>query len=385
MINQIYATNFSKMAQTSSILENVKEYYGKVLESSSDLKTGNEVCNKNLSVENKYICRAISEVHQAVSAKYYGCGLCIPPGVEGACILDLGSGSGRDCFAVSKLVGPDGSVVGIDMTKEQVDVANTYIEYHTERFGFKQPNVKFVEGYCEDLIGAGLKKDSFDIIISNCVINLCPEKEIVLREAFNVLKPGGELYFSDMYTDTLQSDAVREDKVLWGEGFAGSLHWKQFHDITKKIGFSSPCIVSCSPIRVDREDFKKKLGEAKYCSVTYRLFKPIPTQPKDIDSLVQNGVGFVTYKGQILYHEESFKFDHRLTLQKGVKTAVPVQVILTLLSSRFSEEFSFETPAAGDKVSCCYTWRVLEDPFDVLKKMEEIDGPLKYCQKIKGT
>ena len=373
------------MAQKSSILESVKEYYGKVLESSSDLKTGNEVCNKNLSADNKYICRAISEVHQAVSAKYYGCGLCIPPALQRANILDLGSGSGRDCFAVSKLVGPAGNVVGIDMTKEQVDVANTYIEYHTERFGFKQPNVKFVEGYCEDLIGAGLEKDSFDVIISNCVINLCPDKETVLREAFNVLKPGGELYFSDMYTDTLQSDIVREDKVLWGEGFAGSLHWKQFHDITKKIGFSAPCIVSCSPIRVDREDFKKKLGEAKYCSVTYRLFKPNVNQANDVKIFAQSGVGFVTYRGQILHHEDSFKFDHRLTLQKGARTAVPAQVMSMLLSSRFSEEFDFEAAGTDDKACCRYTWIDLEDPFDVLKRMAEKDGQLTFCQKIKRT
>ena len=365
-----------------SILENVKEYYGTVLKSRDDLKS--QVCYKKDLIDNKYVCKAISEVHSDVSAKYYGCGLCIPPRVNGANILDLGSGSGRDCFAVSKLAGINGKVVGIDMIGEQVDVANTYIPYHQEKFGFDKPNVKFVEGYVEDLQSAGLENDYFDIIISNCVVNLCPDKEAVLSAAFSVLKPGGELYFSDMYTDTHQSNIVKGNKTLWGEGFAGSLHWKQLHEIANKIGYSTPCLVSCSPIKIVREDFKQMLGDAKYCSATYRLFKPLTSLPRDDDPTCQSGVGLVTYKGEILHHEELFNFDHMLTLLKGVETSVPIEKINILVSSRYAEEFEFKVEKNDISYDSCNEWNCVENPFDVIKKKVESGQEVKCCQKTKG-
>jgi arsenite methyltransferase len=100
-----------------------------------------------------------------VEAKYYGCGLVVPTVLDGMRILDLGSGSGRDCFILSKLVGESGSVIGVDMTEEQISTARTYIEHHTTKFGYKKPNIEFRKGYIEKLDELGFEDNTFDIIM----------------------------------------------------------------------------------------------------------------------------------------------------------------------------------------------------------------------------
>ncbi|EDL94363.1 arsenic (+3 oxidation state) methyltransferase, isoform CRA_c, partial [Rattus norvegicus] len=109
------------------------------------------------------------------------------------------------------------------MTKVQVEVAKAYLEYHTEKFGFQTPNVTFLHGQIEMLAEAGIQKESYDIVISNCVINLVPDKQKVLREVYQVLKYGGELYFSDVYASLEVSEDIKSHKVLWGMCSVSSL------------------------------------------------------------------------------------------------------------------------------------------------------------------
>ena len=363
------------MADSTEVLENVKDYYGKVLQSTSDLKT--QACVTPGKALNKYVRNAISEVHPEVTARYYGCGLVIPPGVHGTRVLDLGSGSGRDCYALSKLVGKSGEVVGVDMTSEQIEVANQYIEHHTTKFGYDKPNVSFVQGYIDKLSEAGLQTDYFDIVVSNCVINLTPDKKAVLSEVHKVLKPGGELYFSDVYTDTELSDEVRKDKVLWGECISGALHWKTLHSLAKEVGFTKPYLVSCSPINIDRDDFKQVLGDAKFCSATYRLFK-LPEKPKKV------GGGKIIYNGEIPGHEESFQFDHKTELTSGNPACLSGEVLTVISNSRLSEEFELDP---GVKEVCCVKISDGVDPFVVIgekeSKGEKIEavccGPSACC------
>lgn len=139
---------------------------------------------------------AIKLLNPEVEATYYGCGLVIPQLLDGLRVLDLGSGTGRDCFILSKLVGEHGSVVGVDMTDEQLAKANAQVEYHTKAFGYAKPNVEFKKGYIEKLEELGLEPNSFDLIISNCVINLSPDKSAVLKGAYGLLKPGGGAFTS---------------------------------------------------------------------------------------------------------------------------------------------------------------------------------------------
>jgi 2-polyprenyl-3-methyl-5-hydroxy-6-metoxy-1,4-benzoquinol methylase len=199
----------------------VSKYYGKELASSDDLKT-NACCTAGSPP--KYIQDAINKINPEVVSKYYGCGLCLPQyPLEGAKILDLGCGAGRDVYIASQLVGPSGKVVGVDMTEEQLAVAKKHQEYHADKFGFS--NVEFRQGYLEELSDLQLEPGSFDVIISNCVINLCTDKDAVLKECLNLLKPGGELYFSDVYSNRRVPKSLQENEVLWGECLSGALYW----------------------------------------------------------------------------------------------------------------------------------------------------------------
>lgn len=139
----------------------------------------------------------LGNIHPEVLSRYYGCGLVCPPLLDGCRVLDLGSGSGRDVYALSQLVGATGEVIGVDMTDEQLSVANQHKQYHSDQFGFD--NVTFLKGYIEKLDELGLEPSSFDVIVSNCVINLSPDKDAVLAGISRLLKPGGEFYFSDVY------------------------------------------------------------------------------------------------------------------------------------------------------------------------------------------
>lgn len=111
-------------------------------------------------------------------AKYYGCGICIPDCLEGRKVVDLGSGSGRDVFIISQLVGDKGKVVGVDMTAEQLKVAREGVSHHESKAsekGLSFGSVDFVEGYIEDfnkLLPEDMKDEGVDVVVSNCVINL---------------------------------------------------------------------------------------------------------------------------------------------------------------------------------------------------------------------
>jgi SAM-dependent methyltransferase len=197
------------------------------------------------------LAAVLRRVPAAVTEKFYGCGAPLPLGVDGLRVLDLGSGSGRDCYAAAALVGESGTVVGLDMTDEQLEVARAHAaDFCANELGYASANMRFVKGYMEDLAAAGVGDASVDLIISkcvaafgvrtprfgpetgrrnttnpnlnpklapSCVINLSPDKPAVLREAYRALAPGGELYFSDVYADRRVPKAAQKDEV--GRGF----------------------------------------------------------------------------------------------------------------------------------------------------------------------
>jgi len=250
--------------------EEVSEYYGSTLEKSDDLKT-NACCTIKCYPE--HIQNGLAMIHDEVLEKYYGCGLTIPDELEGLRVLDLGSGSGRDCYLVSYLVGEQGSAVGIDMTDEQLDVARRHIDYHTEKFGYESPNVEFKKGLIEKLDEVGLADASFDVAISNCVINLCPDKPAALREIFRVLKPGGQFYFSDVYSDQPVPEHLVNDPVLYGECLSGALSESNFIQMAVAVGFRKPEEIERSVITIDNDDVSQKVGDLKFNSITYSVFK----------------------------------------------------------------------------------------------------------------
>ncbi|KAK2815760.1 hypothetical protein Q5P01_026227 [Channa striata] len=347
----------------NSVHVDVKDYYGRVLKKTLDLKSN--ACVAPAQPVPGFIRQALQNVHPEVTARYYGCGLVVPECLEGCRILDLGSGSGRDCYMLSQLVGEKGHVTGIDMTEEQLEVARRYVDYHMQEFGFNKPNVSFVQGYIESLTEAGLQNNSFDIIISNCVVNLSPDKKRVLAEAYSVLKDGGELYFSDVYSSRRLTEEIKNHKVLWGECLGGALWWEDLLRLAEEVGFSPPRLVTANVITVDNKDLQDILGDFKFVSATYRLFKV----PKGNAQSRQ-----VVYNGTITGVEDRFVFDCQYTFKVDEVVAVDGEVANILMQSRFVEDFTFQQ-LGGPSGPCGLKPKAsIVNPFELVSQLEK-QGP----------
>ncbi|KAG9484870.1 hypothetical protein GDO78_008137 [Eleutherodactylus coqui] len=305
--------------------EDVKEYYGKYLKNSKYLRT-NACVTPSKSVP-KFIQDALTEVHEEVSSCYYGCGLMVPECLENCRILDLGSGSGRDCYMLSELVGPKGHITGIDMTVEQVKLSRNYIDYHMKKFGYQKANINFVNGYIEDLKAAGIGEHSYDIII-------------------------------DVYSNNPVPDELKQNKVLWGECISGALSWNDLYMIAEEIGFSPPRLVTSSCITVNNKELEAIIGDLKFVSATFRLFK-----------LPQNPVkekGMVIYNGGITGYENEMQFDINFTFKEGEATSVDEDLWCILKTSRFSDEFLFQPSGKEITPAQCYLEKeIIKDPFQL--------------------
>ena len=299
--------------------ESVKEYYGKILSSTSSLKTS--ACTAS-SKPHPIILAALRSVPQSVKEKYYGCGSAVPLGIEGLDLLELGSGSGQDCYVAASLVGPNGSVIGVDMTEEQLLVARDGLAAFASSLEY-QPKLEFRQGLIEDLQGAGINSESLDVIISNCVVNLSPRKvrpnlhvecfeivktflqDLVLKEAYRALRFGGEFFFSDVYCDRRLPDSVRKHEVLWGECIAGAMYTNDFLHLCRDVGFSDPRQMEVHPIAVEDPELLQVTGNAKFFSITFRLFKIA-----GLERLCEDYGQVAIYKGTIPGHPHSYILDH---------------------------------------------------------------------------
>jgi len=297
------------------------------LEKSEDLKTN--ACKTGAKMP-KYIRDELKRLHPEVIAKYYGCGLCIPTKLEGLRVLDLGSGSGRDVYLLSSLVGAKGSVVGVDMTDEQLDVARTHLDYHANEFGYA--NVSFVQAFIEDL--SSIADNSVDLVVSNCVVNLAKNKDSVLAEVYRVLRPGGELYFSDVYSDRRIPQKLVDDEVLYGECLSGALYVGDFVSKAKAAGFKDPRLVSDSRVTVQNKAIQAQLGPIRFFSATYRLWK--------IDSLDDNCEDYgqaVMYRGTVKEEPGALALDAHHVFESGRVVPVCRNTYLMLRESRFASDF----------------------------------------------
>lgn len=316
-----------------AIKTKVKEYYGQVLTATSDLQT-TACCDASNTPD--WLKQPMANIHDEVASKYYGCGLVAPENLESTRILDLGSGSGRDCYLLAQLVGEQGFVLGVDMTDEQLEVANTHLEYHREKFGFAQSNVEFKKGYIEKLNELDLVDNSFDIIISNCVINLSSDKAAVFREAYRVLKEGGEMYFSDVYASKRMPQELIDDPVLYGECLSGALYWRDFLNLARQFGFADVRLVESHPIDAQNAELESKTEGIDFYSATYRLFK-IP----ELESNCEEYGQAVKYLGTVAQHERFLSLDKDHKFETGRITSVCGNTFLMLQKSRLVSDFEF--------------------------------------------
>lgn len=309
----------------------IRNYYGKVLQGSKDLKT--DAC---CTIEGMplWLRQALANVHTDVLDRYYGCGLVVPEAVERCTVVDLGCGSGRDVYVLAQLVGAEGEVIGVDMTPEQLAIARKHQQWHAHRQGYERPNTRIVEGFIEDL--SAIDDNSVDIVVSNCVVNLSPDKPRVLSEVFRILKPGGEFYFSDVYADRRLSWDIRNNEILWGECLAGALYWMDFLTLARTTGFLDPRLVTDRVLNIENPELERILAPARFWSATWRLFKLDMLEP-----ICEDYGQVVRYRGTIPQHEAGFTLDNHHYFEKGQSVKVCTNTWHMLKSTRFAPYFDF--------------------------------------------
>lgn len=258
-------------------IENSRTYYGEVPQGSADLR--NDACSV-ADAPDPALRAALARIHPDVSGRYYGCGFIAPADIAGARILDLGCGAGQDACVLSQFVDEAGHVTGVDATPAQLAVARATHAWHHCEFGHAVSNVSFVDGDIEQLAALDLPDAGFDVIVSNCVINLVADKVAVFRAAHRLLKPGGELYFSDAYADRRVPAALKSDPVLHGECLSGALYWNDFLALAKAAGFADPRLVTDRPLGIGDPAIAAMVDGIGFISATWRLFKLDGLEPE---------------------------------------------------------------------------------------------------------
>lgn len=249
----------------------VRDYYGAKLHGRGDLKTGACCCSTDqLSPRLRSIQATI---HPEVVDRFYGCGSPIPDDVEGLTVLDLGCGTGRDVFTLSVLVGEGGRSIGVDMTPEQLAIGREHQAEQARAFGHQASNVSFLEGQFEDLSPLGIADASVDVVISNCALNLSADKGRVFAEIWRVLKPGGELLFSDVFASRRLPAEVTTDPLLVGECLGGALYVEDFRRLMAATGWQDVRLLSKRTITIGHPYAEVLVGPTTFWSMTVRAFK----------------------------------------------------------------------------------------------------------------
>ncbi len=243
---------------TDEIREKVSTRYAKAAEN------GEQMCCPT-SYDMGHLKTFIPEEVLKIS---YGCGT--PAGLKtvrtGETVLDIGSGGGIDCFEASRLVGPTGRVIGIDMTDTMLEIARKNAAVVAANLGYPASNVEFRKGFADAM---PVDDGTIDLIISNCVINLAPDKRAVFREMYRVAKPGGRFTISDIVSDQTVPQYLVHDTQKWGDCLSGALTLTDYMNGMTEAGFRAIHLVKFSPWRV--------IDGIHFFSVTLTGYKLSPT------------------------------------------------------------------------------------------------------------
>jgi SAM-dependent methyltransferase len=210
-----------------------------------------------------YKPQLLTEIPSEITAASMGCGdpITLASLQSGEVVLDLGSGAGLDCFFAARQVGPEGYVIGIDMTPEMIERARS----NQRKLGLE--NVEFRPGLIEEM---PVESGSVDVVISNCVINLAPDKGRVFAETFRVLKAGGRIAVSDVVTEGHFSDQARADITSWAACISGALEIGEYRAMLEAAGFVDIQVEPQAP-----ETSASPAGEPHAFSARFKARKPL--------------------------------------------------------------------------------------------------------------
>jgi arsenite methyltransferase len=243
------------MTANKDIKGTVKKKYGKIA-TRPERKESCCCCGGKPPLEYSVFSENYSQLEGYVPEADLGLGCGIPTKLagirEGDTVVDLGSGAGNDAFVARSIVGEKGKVIGIDMTQEMIDKARR----NNEKLGHK--NVEF---HLADIEKMPLQEGSADVVISNCVLNLVPNKRKAFREIHRILKPGGRFCISDIITLGDLPAAVRKSAELYAGCVAGAVKQEKYLEIIREAGFVDVEIKASKTIEIPEELLKKYLSE----------------------------------------------------------------------------------------------------------------------------
>ncbi|MEM7008191.1 MAG: methyltransferase domain-containing protein [Thermodesulfobacteriota bacterium] len=324
------------MQKSDDTREFVREYYGKAAqEPREDL-----CCPTTCPVED------IGHIPKEVIDRFYGCGspMSLAGILEGETVVDLGSGAGIDCFIASKKTGEQGKVIGVDMTDDMLKVATESITEVSANLGYE--NVEFRKGFLEEI---PIDNKSVDLITSNCVINLSPDKRKVFGEMLRILKDHGRIVVSDIISSQKIPASITDNKELLGECIAGALTEDRFLSNLEQVGFYG--------IEVLGKTHWKTIENVDFFSISVRAYKFEKTA----------GCVFIgqhaLYNGpfKVIIDEEGHVFPRNQAVEVCTDTAqkltnAPYSGMFTILEpDQQSQEVSSCTPSAtnGNGDTCC--------------------------------
>ncbi len=266
----------------------VRQHYGEAAASFQPKRSSGCGCGSSQTLEDSasklYPVSELEALPEDVTGLSMGCGdpITLASLQPGQTVLDLGSGGGIDCFMAARKVGETGHVIGVDMTAEMLEKARA----NQARMGFK--NVEFRLGEIEHLPVAD---GTVDVIISNCVVNLSPDKPQVFREAYRVLKPGGKLALSDIVTDGPLPQEIKDSLSAWAGCVAGALDIKEYIADLEAAGFNK---IDITPVYFDQEtvdEFVKQTENSSCCAPKQKIAMSdgVKSQVIELDKPVEIG------------------------------------------------------------------------------------------------
>jgi arsenite methyltransferase len=237
-----------EVAMDSDIIKTaVKEKYGEIAEVSSSCCKPACGCGTDSNIKGTTTVELYNDVDRKireVADLGLGCGTptAFADLAAGMAVLDLGSGAGIDVFVAAKLIGPSGRAIGVDMTEQMISRA----EANREKLGIE--NAEFRYGEIESL---PVETGSVDRVISNCVINLVPDKRAAFAEILRVLKAGGKFTVSDIVSVGQIPEKIRNDMLQWAGCVAGALDKDEYLSIVREVGFIGLKIAAEKPYQLD--------------------------------------------------------------------------------------------------------------------------------------
>lgn len=316
------------------IRQQVKDYYSKItVEEEGNMETS--ICSCAIDGMPDHLKAIRSEISDEIVNRFYGCGSPIPFALEGCTVLDLGCGTGLDVYMLSKLVGENGRVIGVDMNDDQLNIARAHQDEMAEKFGYAKSNVEFKKGFIEDLESIGIESNSIDVVISNCVINLSPRKDLVFGEVWRVLKNGGELYFADIFADRRVPDEIYANPVLRGECLSGAMYIEDFRRMLRKIGWEDFRYMSTEKAAINNKAIEEIIGNIEFTSRTVKAVK----LPDLMEDICEQYGQFATYKGGILGSEHYFDLDDHHRFIKDLPMSVCGNTCAMIENTRLAKYF----------------------------------------------